>query len=486
MKVLVSLILIPVSISAIAQTEVGVFSATGRGAALPFVTDYHCVGINPANLNLTPEYEGKTITFGFFEGAGSMYSEYLTKSELKNIAFQKEFDQLNQNERSDFAAKLADKETALSLNTIASGFAINNEKWGGLSFVIRDKVNMSATLGPQLSELVFLGKTSSYFEQLVLNTGDTIPNTGNLSADTLNMVDEGIISPANALKLADLLTNSRMGFAWIREYNLAYGKRLFSNETFELHGGIGGKFITGNAWLEVDAGSDNVKAFSALSPVFDINYGEIAQNNPSALDPNAGRFTPVGKGWGVDLGATLVVKQKLLLSASITDIGRIKWTGNLYELNNQLFTEFTDDGAETNNLVSELLNFASPTSVFEWTGTEERTTKLPTTARLGAGYVVSTKLRLAVDAVMPANDVVVNYADPILAAGLDFKLFSFMQMSAGVIGGGDRELKIPIGITFIAGKGAWEAGFASRDMITWFAETNPTASLSWGFLRFRV
>jgi hypothetical protein len=486
MKRLLTLSLISFCLSGLAQTEVGVFSATGRGAALPFVTDYHCVGINPANLNLTPEYEGKTITFGFLEGAGSMYSEYLTKSELKNIAFQKDFDKLNQSERSDYAARLADKETAISLNTIASGIAVNNEKLGGFAFVIRDKVNMSATLGPQLSELVFLGKTSSYFEQLVLNNGDTIPNTGNLSADTLNMVDEGVISPANALKLADLLTNSRMGFSWIREYNLAYGKRLYRDETIEIHGGIGGKFITGNAWLEVDATSSNVQAFSALSPVFDINYGEIAQNNPSALDQNAGRFTPVGKGWGVDLGATVVVKQKLLLSASITDIGRIKWTGNLYELNNQLFTDFTDDGAETNNLVNELLNFASPTSVFEWTGTSERTTKLPTTARVGAGYVVSPKLRLAVDAVMPVNDVVVNYSDPIIAAGADFKIFSFMQLSAGAIGGGDRELKIPVGITFIAGKGAYEAGFASRDMITWFAETNPTASLSWGFLRFRI
>ncbi|MBI1267289.1 MAG: hypothetical protein GC193_07660 [Cryomorphaceae bacterium] len=486
MKRLLTLSLISFCLSGLAQTEIGVFSATGRGAALPFVTDYHCVGINPANLNLTPEYEGKTITFGFLEGAGSMYSEYLTKSELKNIAFQKDFDMLSQSERSDYAARLADKETAISLNTIASGIAVNNEKLGGFAFVVRDRVNMSATLGPQLSELVFLGKTSSYFEELVLNNGDTIPNTGNLPADTLNMVESGVISPANALKLADLLANSRMGFSWIREYNLAYGKRLYRDETIEIHGGIGGKFITGNAWLEVDATSNNVQAFSALSPVFDINYGEIAQNNPSALDQNAGRFTPVGKGWGVDLGATVVVKQKLLLSASITDIGRIKWTGNLYELNNQLFTDFTDAGAETNNLVSELLNFASPTSVFEWTGTSERTTKLPTTARVGAGYVVSPKLRLAVDAVMPVNDVVVNYSDPIIAAGADLKIFSFMQLSAGAIGGGDRELKIPVGITFIAGKGAYEAGFASRDMITWFAETNPTASLSWGFLRFRI
>lgn len=469
-----------------AQTEIGVFSATGRGAATPFVTDYHCVGINPANLNLTPEYEGKRVAFGFIEGAASMFSEYLTKDELRKIAFGREFDQLSQAERANFADQLAEKETSISLNTIATGVAYNNEKWGGLSFVVRDRINMSTALGNQLSELVFLGYTSSYFDLLVLSTGDTIPNTGNLSADSLNLVTEGLVKPENALKFADLLNNTRIGFSWVREYNLSYGKRLFRSENLEIHGGAGIKFLTGNAWMEVDASQSDVKAFSALSPVFDIDYGELAAQNPSSLQQSAGPLTPVGKGWGFDLGATVVIANKLMLNAAITDIGRMKWNGNLYELNDQLFTEFTDSGAETNNIVSELLNFSSPTSVFDWTGSEERVTQLPTTARLGAGLVVTPKLRLAADAVMPVNDLVVNYSDPVLAAGADFKIFKFMQLSGGVIGGGDRPLKIPAGITFIAGEGSWEAGFASRDLVTWFTNNNPTASLSWGFLRFRV
>ncbi|MFM1932149.1 MAG: hypothetical protein RL226_1452, partial [Bacteroidota bacterium] len=217
-----------------AQTEIGVFSATGRGAATPFVTDYHCVGINPANLNLTPEYEGKRIAFGFIEGAASMFSEYLTKDELRKIAFGREFDKLSQAERTNFADQLAEKETSISLNTIATGVAYNNEKWGGLSFVVRDRINMSTALGNQLSELVFLGYTSSYFDLLVLSTGDTIPNTGNLSADSLNLVTEGLVKPENALKFADLLNNTRIGFSWVREYNLSYGKRLFRSKNLEI------------------------------------------------------------------------------------------------------------------------------------------------------------------------------------------------------------------------------------------------------------
>jgi hypothetical protein len=191
-------------------------------------------------------------------------------------------------------------------------------------------------------------------------------------------------------------------------------------------------------------------------------------------------------GWGIDLGATLVFKEKLFLSAAINDIGRIKWDGNLYELNNSLFTEFGDPGAETADLVEEVIAFASPDNLLDWQGTSERVTNLPTIARFGAGFVINDKLRLAADAVVPVNDNVVNYDSPVIALGADVRPFKFMQLSAGYITGNDRAALIPVGITFIVGGGSYEFGFASRDLVTWFANDNPTLSMSWGFLRFRI
>jgi hypothetical protein len=228
-------------------------------------------------------------------------------------------------------------------------------------------------------------------------------------------------------------------------------------------------------------------AFSSMSPIFDVNYEEIQGVNPSSLPNDAPDLQPVGFGLGFDLGATLVLKQKLILSASVVDIGSIKWDGNLYTINDQLLVDYVQEGAESADLITELLNFNSPENALQWEGTATRTKKLPTTARLGAGFKINDKLRLAADAVIPVNDEVVNYENPIIAVGADFKPVPFIQLSAGMVNsGGQEETKIPVGITFIIGEGRWEAGMASRDMITWFTSNNPTASLSFGFLRFRV
>lgn len=472
--------------SAQAQTEGGAFTATGRGAATPFVTDYQAIGINPANLNLTPEYEGKTVTFGILEGATSFYSEFLDKEQVKKTLFRSEFESLNQQERAQLGQDFAGKNNNLQIDLITSGFAINR-KWGGLAFSTRERIDFSATAGDKMAELLFLGNTSSYFSDLVLTNNDTIPNTGNLSADTLAMVEEGIIDPEEALLFSEILNGTSIGFSWVREINLAYGKRILSNENMELHAGAGVKLLLGNAYSEINAQDGNLQAFSALSPIFDVNYEEIEGSNPSSLPNDAPNLKPVGFGVGFDLGATLVLKQKLFLSASVVDIGSITWDGNLYTINDQLLLDYGQEGAESADIITELLNFNSPENALQWEGTATRTTKLPTTARLGAGFKLNNKLRLAADAVLPVNDEVVNYDNPIVAVGADFKPVPFIQLSAGVVnGGGQDATKIPVGITFIVGQGRWEAGVASRDMITWFTDNNPTASMSFGFLRFRV
>ncbi|MFT5981530.1 MAG: hypothetical protein ACI898_002310, partial [Flavobacteriales bacterium] len=307
-----------VFLSAQAQTEGGAFSATGRGAATPFVTDYHAIGINPANLNLKTEYEGKTITFGVLEGGASFYSEFLDKEQLRKTLLRSEFETLDQQERAALGQDFAGKNNNLQIDIITSGFAINRN-WGGLAFSTRERVDFSATAGSRMSELLFLGNTSSYFSNLVIGN-DTIPNNGNLSADSLAMVDEGIIDPQEALLFSELLDGTSIGFSWIREINLAYGKRILNNENMELHIGAGVKVLLGNAYSEINAQDGNLEAFSAMSPIFDVNYEEIQGVNPSSLPNDAPDLQPVGFGLGFDLGATLVLKQKLILSASVVDI----------------------------------------------------------------------------------------------------------------------------------------------------------------------
>lgn len=483
-------ILLPVFIllawNAQAQLESGVFTATGRGAVTPFVTDYQAIGINPANLDLTPEYESTTVTFGFAEGSAGLYSQFFSKEAVRKTIFGGDFEQLNQQQRQEYADEIRGELTDIDIDVISTGISVRTEKAGTFAFSTRERFDFSFRLGQIPSELLFLGNTASYFDQLVLMNGDTIPNTGNLTADTLQLVESGIVSPENALTLAEALDQTNIGFSWLREFNLAWGKRLLKSENMELHGGIGAKLLIGNGWLQVDVDGTNVDVFSALSPVFGIDYGEIANQNPTSFPEDANNLKPVGYGWGVDLGATLVFKEKLLLSAAINDIGAMYWNGNLYELNDQLLTEFTDPGAESADVIDEVVNFSSPESFFEWKGTERRTTSLPTQARFGIGYTFNKMLRIAADAVLPVTDNVVNLDQPVWAVGADLRVLPFMRLSAGVVSNEVGDYKLPTGITFIANEGRWEGGVASRDFVTWFTEEDPTVSLAFGFLRFRI
>jgi hypothetical protein len=105
--------------------------------------------------------------------------------------------------------------------------------------------------------------------------------------------------------------------------------------------------------------------------------------------------------------------------------------------------------------------------------------------RLGFGFNANEKLRFGIDIVSPLTDGVAAYEKTVTALGGDMLALPWLRVSAGFIQGGNYDFKIPIGVTFLTGDGAWEAGLASRDVITFFSEDQPTISLCSGFMRFR-
>src|SRR5687768_809898 len=68
--------------AAVAQNEYIAYPATGKGVSSTFVTDYHCLGINPANLGWQ-QYD-KSVTMGSSEFGMSIYSESLAKQDLRD------------------------------------------------------------------------------------------------------------------------------------------------------------------------------------------------------------------------------------------------------------------------------------------------------------------------------------------------------------------------------------------------------------------
>ncbi len=471
-----------------AQTEGSAFTLTGMGVSTPFARDYQTLGINPANLDLMPNYE-KTVTLGFAEIAASLYAEALGKKEIRQNIFGEDAAKLTQQQKLEYAVQFSNSRNAMDVDAMSFGISVRTKSLGTYAFSTKDRFDFYSSLGTEVSQLLWLGATAPYFDSLVVDLGngnlDTISNSNNLDPNTYSNVVGGFTTLSQAQTLSQLLQGSSLRFSWMREFNLGWGKKILGNDTWELHAGIGAKLLIGQGILIVDGEREGVSAFSALSPVFKVDYGNIANTNPSTLDLDAPKFSPVGRGFGVDIGATFILKQKLTISAAVTDIGSITWDGNVYKLRDINLTQLEGKGIESTNFLEQAQQFNGSDGLLAWEGAQSLTTKLPATIRLGVGYAPSPKLRVGVDIITPMNSEAGNIDRAVIALGGEFSPVKWVHLQAGLVQGGNYDLKIPVGVYFTIGKGTYECGIASRDLVTFFSKTQPTISVATGFLRFR-
>lgn len=471
----------------LAQIERSAFTTSGRGVATTFVHDYQSIGINPANLAWTDQYD-RRIALGLAEGGAQIYSEVLNRKELRD-RFSGFDDELTTAQKSQFARDFADSDLSydMDLQLIGVGVNFNDRGWGGIAFSVRDRLHYFSNLNVQASEILFLGWNADYFDQLQLDdeNGPIIENTGNLSPDTLERVVRGISTGQNLA--TELFNGSQMKSVWYREFNLAYGREVVGAENWSLGAGVGLKYIQGISIIDIDVQSDTYRAIGATTPSFGIDYGTAAQSNPSALNPNDNSLpTSVGSGFGFDLGLNFKYKEKLKVGVAVNDIGSVNWNGNVYSAQDTIVFDIRNDGFNSLNVLAEAEKLSGKDGLFKQEGIASERIGLPTNLRLGASYRVNEWLQFGGDFFMSLNDAPGSFTDPIYGIGGDVEPFSWLRLSVGVLGGGNYATRMPIGITFIAGKGTWEAGVASRDLISYLWNDGSTMSASFGFLRFRM
>lgn len=488
LKLMIHKILLTLALSSpvalLAQTESSAFTASGRGVATTFVTDYHALGINPANLGWESQYEGKKVTVGMFEIAGSFFSEAFNKGDLRNNLFFGEFDDLTPQERDDAAEDFVKARNAADLNIMGLGLAVQTGI-GTFAFSSGDNITWKSKFGEDLTDLVFYGFQASYFDSLVLTTGAVIPNTGNYSQDTLDLVVSGTVNPENVKSLAALLNGSDIETTWIREFKFGYGTRVYNSDRYQLFAGADVKYLMGMHIIAFNSDGEKAGGFAAVSPIYGLDF-EDAPNNPSADLENSGALpNPVGQGFGFDLGLSAIIDEKLRLGLSFNNIGSMTWDGNVYELDNILVDDYENGGVSSLSIIDQVNSLISSDGAIEWIGKEKMKTSLPKNLRIGASYDFGEKVRAGLDVVMPMDEEVGGLDKTLLGLGGDFMPVKWFRFSMGFLTGGNYDFKIPAGIVFVAGNGTYEAGFASRDIITFFSESDPTISLSTGFLRFR-
>ncbi len=493
MKKLLLALLIGSNLSVLAQNEFIAYPATGKGVSSTFTTDYHCLGINPANLGWK-QYEDKSVTMGSSEFGMSIHSDSLAKQDLRDnlwgVMVNKSLDTLSYDQKIQIANGFA-SDFAFNWDYNMFGFAYQNEKFGGIAFSIRSRATWQSSFDQSFSNMLFQGQFNNYFDTLQFFDGtDTtqIANYANMSPDSSGQVIGGTASIP--LPISQIVGDSYLRLSMNREYHMGYGRRLLNiDSVFTLYGGIGAKYIQGIAMMDLGKDEDgNFRMISAFSPGWDIDYGLAAIQNPYTVVQGGSQFfqSSVGQGWGFDVGVNATLFNRLHLAASITNLGSMTYTGNLYEAQDTLLVSYSRDGLEDIDISQSVPELIEGTGLFKLKGIQEYKVSLPGTLRMGASIELGKFAHLGVEIVAPFNDVPGSVNGFAWGMGGDIRLAGGkITIMSGLTGGGGYDLQLPIGINFVLGGGAYEVGIASRDAVTFFVDNSPTISAAFGFARMR-
>ena len=450
-------LLLGTTISVQAQNEISNFTATGRGGvATTFATDYQAIGVNPANLG---RVGGARFAFTIGEFGAGISSKSLTRDQLRRFVYNTN-DELTLTEKQELARGFT-SDNALNLNADATtiGLAVQIPALGGIAISNRVRSVGHVELNRNAAELMFLGRDA--------------PIYATASASNIPLVSEA-------------LDGTKLQFSAFNEFNIAWGKRLVDLPMFQLSAGAGYRYIQGVGVIDVRVKPGDLQAYSSLSAVFDINYGNLTSDPNFNFEARTNGLQPVGHGNGFDLGLSAEVGKIVRLGVAVTDMGSMTWEGNLLTANDQKLKRLNSAGVGSYDFFKEAAEiFASGTdSLFQYQTGQDRKAKLPTKMRLGAGFRISEFFETGLDVTLPLNNVAGNITSPFVGAGLDYKPVSWLRLSSGVSGGAGYGIGIPLGLTIATS--VYEGGISTRDIVGLFANKDPYISVAAGFLRFKL
>ncbi|MFN0275675.1 MAG: DUF5723 family protein [Chitinophagales bacterium] len=442
-----------------AQTEGSAFNLTGgSGLATVFSTDYQAIGVNPANIPCDTSHH---IALGIGEAGFSFFSNALLKDEVRDVIFNNK-DSLSDEQQMDFGQAFVENGVTFHADVRVIGLSFKLGKNAGLALSFDGRSSYYSKLGEKASEFIFNGYD---FTTLV----DTV---------IISPVDSfGVIDPP--INLSEILNGTSFRFNVRSDINLAFGTQLFALDNIQVFGGVGLKYILGFAYLDLETTENTVTGVSALGlGLFDLT----ASDTPSEIILET--FKPVGTGFGVDVGTHINIGEKISLAVSVVDIGKMKYTANVLQLEDAEIDTIFFTGVTTTDPIELLTEVLQDENVISYSGATDFEVNLPTTLRLGAGVQVTDFLKAGIDVVAPFNDVAGAYENALLGVGAELTAAKFLKLSAGTTIGGGYDFNLSAGIALDFD--FWEIGIASRDIITLFGQASPTVSMAVGVLRFKI
>jgi len=474
-------LLFVLAIPCFAQTDASDWGRIGYAAFITSTaTDYQCVGINPANLGFVPEEDiyrlatpvstgitrsKRSWAFTVGESSVSASSDALRRGDLWDALTQKTAANFTTEEKNAAAEAFINNGLRFSADVMAVGASYQSEHLGGMAISVRERAAGTFTFNEAASRLIFEGRHYSYFDSLALDyKGDTVGYA------------------KKPLNFSQLFGGTRLQMIWFRDIGLSYGLKVADVGDVRVYLGASGRYLMGYAYLNAYTQNGELRATSALSPIFGISYGKAT--TPSFIAGTA--FEPVGTGWGLDLGATITIGNAITISGSVVDLGAITWSGNVFTAQDTILNGLTSTGFNSYNLFKEAPKITGQGNFFKWEGLQGSKAALPSRVRIGSSYRYSPIWRFGFDAVFPFNQEAGALGEPVVAAGFDVRPTPWLRISSGFGGGGNAGYFVPISVNFSLFNGIWELGLSSRDIATFVFDKSPVLSVTIGIARIRL
>ncbi len=254
--------------------------------------------------------------------------------------------------------------------------------------------------------------------------------------------------------------------AWTAEYALSAGFDLPAVPWFRnWSGGISLKLVHGFAYAAVTR--DNTWLSSGNNAVLDGNI-DIAGVSAHSDFQHSPFPAPAGSGIGADIGFSTEVNSFLIAAISVTDIGSMRWDGDVKEMygQGQIHLDDPTSSAQRDSLQNAVSGNTRPGAAF--------TVGLPTTLRMGVQAEMKNipwvkeffhaEMTAACDYTQGFSDFPGSSRVGRLSLGLEYRPWEFLPLRTGLGFGGEDRFDFALGF----GVKIWavELEFAS-DNIGW-------------------
>ena len=457
------------------------------GGATPYAlsTDYQAIGFNPALMTGSLWSSNALGTSGSFEGGVKVSSNALSQPDLWGQLFERQDTEAGSLDGERWLDALANEELGVQASLTTLGMARKIGRWS-IGYVNRRSLQASIDLGNGLAELVTNGGLGLYDDVLV---DGLVTSTASLGAGWDG--EWTGFAMDSTLNQSALLEGTSLRIQSVRTHDLAISKCWGDPmEGWQLHTGVTGRLILGNAMFDLDAMGGQATAFSATSGGFSL---ATMQNLDSlftrGFTPSIQRLVqPAGKGWGSDAGIALTKGERLLITAAVTDLGRMEWRGTAYDteevmLSPDLFGA-SDMAVDADGWLDGAVDFLTADAWFLGGKDTVMVQRMAPTYALGAAFRPWSPLVLA-------GNVTGTHMDAFGNDGMGWGLTMGLQvlqslfLETGIVQNRNESRTMPLALRLVT-KGGWEMGLRMDDVSSLWQESHAALSGQWCFMRWNV